>query len=248
MSSTELIPASNLNASEWLAREALWAIAKSPLNIQTESQIDVHAKPPLQVQWERWITHPQIDDPAGVLGLVVGGNLQRASLYLSQGDSFDVGSYDRNIILGHVAEHTGKLVGGLLLFQVMFNMSPKDWDKPYPHYIDNVISEARKTTLAAGIVTDLLDTSAYYEMLRPAHEAVLNNPSSDNDWAIIRSTVSETAATAETTWQEFLNSNPDILVVPGGTPRSTGPEIDSLRDEFEPYAQLVSDLITLSNP
>jgi hypothetical protein len=36
MPAPKLTPAKNVNTSEWLAREALWAIAKSPLTVQWE--------------------------------------------------------------------------------------------------------------------------------------------------------------------------------------------------------------------
>jgi hypothetical protein len=130
----------------------------------------------------------------------------------------------------------------------MFDISPKDWDKRYTYNVDSVVAAARQPIQTASRATGLLEASAYYDMLRPAHEAILKmkTPSGDKELAVIRSSISETTASARNTWQEFLSSNPEVLVVPGATPRSTGPEIESLRDEFEPYAQLVTDQIALS--
>lgn len=224
----ELNPAKDLNPNEWLAREALWAIAKSPLS----------------VQWERWKAHPDIKDPAGVLGLVVGGNLQRASVNLSQSELFDEGSRDRNIILGRVAEHIGKLVGGLLAMHVMVAMPSEDWNMSYAHHLDRVISATQHTLPTESGEGGLTEASAYYDMLRPAHNGVLKDPSNDDDWKVIKNSILEAEVSARTTWQNFIISNPDALIVPGATPRSTGPEIKALRNEFEPYAQLITDLTT----
>ena len=88
--------------------------------------------------------------PGGVPGLVVSGNLQRASIFLSQGDLYEKGSNDRNIILGHAAEHAGKLVGGLLMLKVMFDISPKDWDKRYTYNVDSVVAAARQPIQTAS--------------------------------------------------------------------------------------------------
>jgi hypothetical protein len=183
-------------------------------------------------------------DPAGVIGLVVGGNVQRASVNYSQSELFDEGSYDKNSILGRVAEHTGKLVGGLLALQVMVTMPRKDWDKAYPHHLDKVVETAQQTALASNTTTSLTEASDYYAMLSPAHDAVMKNLSDDTDWIAIKGSISETEACARSSWQNFMVRNPDILIVPGATPRSGGIHIETLRNEFEPYAQLITDLTT----
>ena len=223
-----LLKVANLDHFEWLSLEALWSAAKSPFN----------------VQWERWQEHQDITDPAGVLGLVVGGNLQRAKLDIQSAEVLGITTSDRLELYGRAAGHIGKMAGGLICTTVLFLTPPEQWDLSISEHLpvcleatDAVLTEVSNSNLHS------IDADDYYTRLEEVHDTVIGmgNKIDNKKLKDQAHDMANIASMATRSWIKFMADNPELLIEPGATPRSTGQYIENLRSDFESYVPLVRE-------
>ena len=205
--------------TEWLALESSWGTAKSPF----------------RQQWNRWLTQDTIRDPDSTIGIVVGGNLQRFHTYIRNAKTFSENSLPNNQMLALAAEHLGKMAGGLISITAHSRTNPSKWDLPFKEHIDTLAASTTDVVQLAnsGRHTSLALTE-YYELVTSVLQEIQHNPV-EQVFALQADILTHVAGLAVKTWFDFLDSNDNLKIVSGATPRSSGAYIEELRADFEQY-------------
>ncbi len=213
--STELTDGQPFDPFKWQLNEVIWASIKTPYS----------------EQWERWKL------PANAHSSTADfftSNWSRAAVYMEQHSG-------EPELINVTALHLGKLAAGLTCSLAQFIIPRGAWSAPAVDLRSYQAKAVDKVLTAAESAPSIdpnnkVDAADFEEALVEAHEAAgLSTVGSlDNTLYEMSAVLFPHAANTTRTWLDFIREHDgQFALSPGGTPRSSGDQIEQLRKDSE---------------